>query len=191
MSKTVTITRDSILSAAVTCDMLVELAVSHCGYTADVAKDLATKTLSRPSKLLQGLDCAKLRTIVAQKLELIAGFTDGVFSHCFVCLKDEADEDISKAGANTGGVRRGSKLAGAYYVAKKPTSASVLGGDAGKWEIWQHVWNCASFEEFFKAAPAKGVTSTNRPISASTEINWAVKSGWIVAGVKPEPAPAS
>jgi hypothetical protein len=188
MSKTLSVTRDAILSADFTRDMLVELAVAHCGYAANTANELADKTLSKPSKLMAGLDCQKLRTVLCQKLEQVAGFTDGKFTHTFVCLKadPEPDLDINAAGKNTGGAARSSKLSGAYYVAKKSTSASVSGGDEGKWAIWQHIWNCSSFEEYFAKCPPKSTKKSGTIISAASEMNYAVRTGMIVPGVKPE-----
>lgn len=135
---------------------------------------------------------------------------DGAVELDFACLEPKAEErkertkqgeDSAAAGEDTGpafgantrkrGAAGGAKAApkhtgavprtGKYKVAKRPASGSVNGDDAGKWEIWQHVWNCTSFEEYFAKAPAKGATSaTNRIITASMEMNWALKSGWIV-----------
>ena len=105
----------------------------------------------------------------------------------------EAEPDpMSRAGANTrkkasSGAKKAPAFSGKtprtgrYSIVRRPDSGSVNGDDEGKWAIWQHVWNCSSFEEYFAQAPAKSVTSkTGRVITASMEIAWALKSGWIV-----------
>jgi hypothetical protein len=187
MSKTITITRDAILSADVTRAMLIELATRQCGYAAQTAAELADKTLSKPSALLKKLDCQKLRTLLIQKLELVAGFTEGKFTFAFTCLKaDNDDMDIGNAGKNNGGSRKtSSKLTGEYHVARRTTNDSSNGGDAGKWEIWQHIWTCTTFEDFFAKAPAKAQKKSGTIITPASEMNYAIRSGMIKVGPKP------
>lgn len=182
----VTITKSALFSAAFTRDMLLEVAVKLCGYSMEAAVKLADSKLAKPSKLMAGLEAAKLRTVLDQKLsqspdeEYGELYRTEALTWEFECLPDL---DIGNAGRNTKrntggatGAKRASKLSGAYEVVKKAGNAEA---DEGKWAIWQYVWNCVSFEEYFAHAPAKSVTKTGRVISASSEIQWAVKSGWI------------
>lgn len=187
MSKTITVTRDTILTADVTRAMLIELATRQCGYAGNIAAELADKTLSKPSALLKKLDCQKLRTVLIQKLEQVAGFNEGKFTFAFTCLKADPDDmDIGKAGANNGGSRKtSSKLTGEYHVARRTTNESSNGGDAGKWEIWEHIWNCTTFEEFFAKAPAKAQKKSGTIITPASEMNYAIRSGMIKVGPKP------
>lgn len=188
--QTRSVTQSALFSAAFTRDMLIELAVGCEFYTLEAATKLADATLSKPSKTMANLDCAKLRTVLDKKLhdapeDQFGHYKTGEMDFDFQCLPDL---DIGRAGANTkrqtadkgdkAPRQPKSKLSGAYRTVKKAGNAEA---DAGKWEIWQHVWNCASFEEFFAAAPVKAVTKTGRVITASSEINWALKSGWIAA----------
>jgi hypothetical protein len=182
--QTVSVTRTALFSVEFTRAMLIELAVGCKFYTVEAAIKLADQTLAKAGKTMAALDCAKLRTILDKKLtdapdDQFGHYKTGEMDYDFECL---ADLDIGKAGANTkrGGAsaprKSSSKLAGAYTVVKK---SGVAEKDEGKWAIWQHVWSCTTFEEFFAKAPTKSVTKTDRVISAASEINWAIKSGWI------------
>lgn len=75
-------------------------------------------------------------------------------------------------------------LTGAYHVAKRPGTKSTEASDPAKWEIWQHIWGCRTFEEFYKNAPEKASRSSGKPITRQSELNWALKQGWIVPGEK-------
>lgn len=188
----VTITRAALTSEYFTLDMLSEVAIRMFAKSADWVKKMAEGTLSKPSKTYANLSYNKLRTTLDKLLtdspadEYGELYAKGELTWEFECLPDL---DIGNAGKNTKRERKTadgapkaprSKLSGAYKVVKKPASASVTGGDAGKWEIWQHVWGCTSFEDFFAKAPKKALTSaTNRVITPSMEINWALKCGWI------------
>lgn len=196
--QTVQVTASAIFSAAFTVPMVMELAVSpFVGYTQAAAEKLASEQLAKGSakrgnrSTASGdLPAAKLRTCIVNKLQNNPDIADTFaeangFAFEFNCLADE--QDMSKAGANkakrnTGaGSSKGATgdLTGAYVVKKQGVKCSAE-TDAGKWEIWQHVWACQSFEEFFAKCPAKGVTSkTNRVITARSEILWALKSKWI------------
>lgn len=178
--QTILINKTALFSAAVTRAMLLELAVTCKFYTAEAAEAMADATLSKPSKLLSTLECPKLRTILDQKLTQSSDdeygqlYKSDQFNFDFMCLAD-IELDIGSAGKNSGTRSSTSKLTGNYEVVKVHAS-----NDEGKDAIWSHIWTCTSFEEFFKAAPAKGFTSkTNRAISASSEIGWALKSKWI------------
>ena len=190
----VTITRAAITSEYFTLDMLREVAIKLLGKTEDWVTKMAAGTLSKPSKNFASLSYNKLRTTLDKLLtdspaeEYGELYNKGELTWEFECLPDL---DIGNAGKNTkrerktaDGQPKASKprttLSGAYEVAKRPNSPSVTGGDAGKWEIWEHVWACNTFEEFFAKAPKKTfTTATNRMITPSMEINWALKCGWI------------
>jgi hypothetical protein len=193
------VTKSSLQSTVVTRAMLLELAVTKFGYTESAANKLADQKLkTREAQHANGdagrgtssadLECAKLRTILLQKFAADdcddgAFFSAGEFYFEFQHLPDLKMGNAGKNTKGTGTKRaasapRVSKLVGAYEVVKQagPTADS----DAGKWDIWQHVWTCDSFESFFATAPKKGVTTaTQRVVSASSEIGWAVKQGWI------------
>lgn len=183
------ITRNDILSETVTLDMLREICTKYLDMSAEAVAKTAEQTLNKPSKLMATLSFAKLRTIVDKKLtdspadELGELYASGKLELEFDCLPDL---DIGNAGKNTKRERKATadgapkaprtKLSGAYDVTKKAGNSEA---DEGKWEIWQHVWSCTSFEEYFAKAPAKAVTKTGRVVTASSEIQWAVKCGWI------------
>ena len=184
----VTITRAAITSEAFTLDMLREVAIKLLGKSEEWFTKMAEGTLSKPSKAYANLSYNKLRTTLDKLLtdspaeEYGELYAKGELTWEFECLPDL---DIGNAGKNNKRERkatdgatktRASKLAGEYEVVKKAGNAET---DAGKWEIWQHVWTCTSFEEFFAKAPAKAVTKTGRVVTASSEIQWAIKSGWI------------
>lgn len=187
----VTVTKSALFSESFTFAMLTEVGVRYLGMSDEAVAKTATATLAKASKTMANISYAKLRTVIATKLRNHPDYNDtfnsGELQLEFDCLPDL---DIGKAGANkrarkaaptgeattkraTGATPR----AGAYKVAKRSGSMEA---DAGKWEIWQHVWSCSSFEEYFASAPAKGVTKTGRVITAASEMGWAIKSGWIV-----------
>lgn len=186
------VTKDSLFSEAVTCAMLREMASKLFQMSDEAIEKSASEPLTKGTKHMKELTCAKLRTILATKL---ANSPDDEFGQLWrngeleVEFDHLPDLDIGKAGANTkrGGAAgtRPTKLVGEYHVVKKSGTADK---DPGKWAIWEHVWACSSFEDFFKAAPAKSTTATNRVISASSEIQWALKSGWIKAGKAEQPS---
>lgn len=200
------ITKDFIQSAACTVEILKEIAVK-LGYTQAAADKMATQPLkTRDAAKANGttgtkpgsshaadLPGAKLRTILLHKFaandcEYGCDFAKGELTMEIHCLPDL---DIGKAGsankkAGATGPRRG-KLTGEYKVVKctKP-NGPTNGGDAGMWEIWKHIWECTSFEEYFAKCPAKGVKSGGKGsvISASSEMNYAIKCGFIVPVAK-------
>lgn len=187
--QTRSVTQSALFSADFTRAMLIELAVGCGFYTLEAVTKLAEQKLAKPSKNLAGLECCKLRTVLDKKLhdaaeEDYGHYKTGEMDYDFTCLPD-LDLDIGRAGANTKRERKTADPSspkakatrtGGYTVTKK---SGVADADEGKWAIWQHVWTCTSFEEYFAKAPAKSVTKTGRVISASSEIAWAVKSGWI------------
>lgn len=184
MAQKILVTKSFILSADCTLAMLTEVALKclHCSQAA--IDKLAGQTLKGASADVAKLEHAKLRTVILTKFghdncEYGAKFAAGELYVTMDHLPD-LELDMNQAGANTkkASAKRASKLAGRYVVVK----ARDMSGDAGKQEIWQHVWNCTSFEEFFSKAPAKAFTTkTNRMITAASEIQWALKSGWIAA----------
>lgn len=194
----VTVTKSALFSEAFTIAMLTELGSRYLGMSDEAIAKTAAATLAKPSKDMINLSYAKLRTVLATKLgnspDYDATFKEGKLELEFDCLPDL---DIGKAGANkrtrkTAGDATAKRTpvgrtprTGAYKVAKRSGSMEA---DAGKWEIWQHVWACSSFEEYFAKSPAKGVTKTGRVITAASEMGWAIKSGWIVPEVAEQPA---
>lgn len=186
---------DFFNATIVTPDMIVDLARGlglSDEYIAKMqAQKLAKSSGGKGGKSSGAADCpdAKLRTIVLQKLQqpndLVTDFAHGnTFEFEFACLPDDQPEpDINAAGANkqrkarSTGRKQG--LTGAYRVAKRGLKCTVE-SDPAKFALWQFVWECKSFEEYFAKAPAKAVTRTNRIITATSEMLWAVKCGWIV-----------
>lgn len=187
-----------VFSAACTLPMLMELAQhAFVGYSQDAAEKLAAAKLKGAAvgndRIGKGssagvgdLEAPKLRTCIVNKLQdspdVGDAFKSGDMEFEFNCL---ADLDMGTAGANKAKRATSQRTAsavgtmvGAYAVVKAGVKCTVE-TDPGKWAIWQHVWACGSFEEFFATAPAKGVTKTGRVITARSEIQWAMKSGWI------------
>lgn len=192
-----TITSDFIFSNECTLEMLTEIAVhkDFCAMSQDAVTKLASQQLKNgsarkgnKSHASGDMPFAKLRTVIVQKLqdspEQGEVFKAGNLQFEFACLADEQQEpDINAAGKNkakssTGPRATSSDLKGAYTVEKKGVKCSEE-TDPGKWAIWQHVWSCSSFEEYFAKAPKKQVTRTGRVITATSEIRWAIKSKWI------------
>lgn len=175
----------------VTPAMVLELAQA-LGYSAEAAAKLATAKLSKPTKNVANCPDAKLRTCVLQKLqqpnELVSNFAHGnSFEFEFTHLPDvQAEPDIGAAGANNSRKARASssgakgKLTGAYKVMRKDGLRCTEQTDPEKFALWQHVWQSGTFEQYFAQAPAKAVTRTGRIITASSEMLWAIKCGWVV-----------
>lgn len=190
----VKVTRDYIFSTACGKDVLLEIAVKYLGYTQEAAEKLATVQLSKGangkgarSNGVGDLPQNKLRTIVVQKLQDSTDYGD-TFKTNELQLEIDClpDLDIGKAGANkakrttaSGTKGHSGPLTGAYVVANRNGSKCTAESDPDKWQIWQHIWTCNTFEEYFSKAPKKGTTAKGRVITASSEMLWAVKSGWI------------
>lgn len=191
-----TVTKDFLFSNECTLEMLTEIA-THKDYLAQTqewvsklaSQELRNGSAKKGSKSHASGDMpyAKLRTVIVQKLqdspEQGEVFKAGNMQFEFACLQDVPPEpDINAAGKNKAKRQASSgtatELKGAYVVVKKGLKCDEA-TDPGKWAIWQHVWGCGSFEEFFQKAPKKGVTKTGRVVSATSEIRWALKSGWI------------
>jgi hypothetical protein len=196
------VTSAAFFTEAVTCEQVCQIALG-LGLTQDYVDAMLAQSLKGASKGNGGkgkggsngvgnLSCAKLRTIVMQKLtqpnDLVSNFADpaGSFEFEFTGpnFPDLAPEqDINAAGSNkkASGARPRStngKLSGAYVVVKcglKCTEQS----DPEKYALWQHVWTSGTFEQYFANAPKKAVTCTGRIITASSEMLWAVKCGWV------------
>lgn len=249
--KTILVTKDALLSTIFNRDMLIELAVGTGAYELKGATQMADAKLSKPSKLIAGLDCPKLRTTLIQKLEVMRPeFLDGGFNYEFKCntnhkaarshkrpdapkaapwsadwvdvecqaewdyggepmnaaadaiwdeqehranggaprtyaefcattsTKAEPEMDIGKAGANNkrkSGVRTG-KHSGAYEIVKV---VKATNDEAKEAALRQHIWTSATVEEYYKKADAKYVSKTGRVVTATDELNWAFKNGWI------------
>lgn len=138
---------------------------------------------------------SKLRTIVLQKLQhandLVSAFTAPTdsFEYEFTGPEfpdEQAEPDINSAGQNTrqrASAPRAGKQQGAYVVVKRGLKCTME-QDPEKFKLWQFVWNCKTFEEFYQQAPKKAITKTGRIITAASEMAWAIKSGWVkpVAG---------
>lgn len=194
------ITAAAFLTEAVTCEQVVQIALA-LGMTQTYCDTMLAQSLKGASRGngragkggsngVGNLTCAKLRTIVMKKLsepnDLVSDFATGNgfdFEFTGPSFPDETaapEQDINKAGANKRGTGapRASKLTGGYVVVKKGLKCTAE-QDPEKYAMWQHVWNCSSFEQFFAAAPAKAITKTGRIITAASEMGWAVKSGWV------------
>lgn len=188
-----TVTKDFLFSNDCTLAMLKEIAVhkDFLGQTEAWVDKLASQQMANGSQKKGAkshasgdMPYAKLRTVIVQKLQdsptVGQVFKEGNMQFEFACLQDEPPQPDASKKAGTARKQAAPKqdLQGAYVVVKKGVKCTAE-TDAGKWQIWQHVWACHSFEEFFKAAPAKAVTKTGRVVTARSEILWAVKSGWI------------
>jgi hypothetical protein len=183
----------AIFSTAFTYPMLEELA-AFVDMTPDQIKQAASATLKGASKTVAALCAPKLRTMICKKLteaqDYGAAFTEGNLEMEFTCLPDivAEEQDIGNAGKNKSTVSgkrshaTGGKMSGAYTVNAKGNASlsAVEQRDAGRWEIVKHILACASVEEFAKVAPAKAIKKVGSLTTASSEFNYAVRSGWIV-----------
>lgn len=186
------VTQAELFSANFTRAMLIELAVGCGFYSQEASEKLADQNLSKPSKTMAGLDCPKLRTILDKKLhdapeDDFGHYKTGEMDYDFNCLPDL---DIGNAGKNTKRERkekpegdtkpRATKLTGAYEIVKQTKSGTATnGGDEGMYEIWKHVWECRSFEEYFAVCPKKAVKRSGTVVTAASEIGYALRSGFI------------
>lgn len=187
---------DFFNATVVTPEMVVELAAA-LGMTEAAIRKLQAQSLAKASGGRGGkssgtadLPDGKLRTTVLNKLsngnDICAGFTHGnSFEWEFKHLPDVAPEpDINAAGQNTARKQRaatskGSPLTGAYVVVRKDGLRCTQESDPEKYALWQYVFGCSTFEEYFAKAPKKAVTRTQRIITASSEMLWALKQGWV------------
>lgn len=182
----------------ITPTMVTELA-SGLGLSKEYISKMQAQDLKKPSgsgraRTNGASNCpdAKLRTIVLKKLQepndIVSGFAAGAsFEYEFQCFEDEKPApDINSAGANNtrkpraNAPKSGSvQQQGAYTVLKRGLKCTVE-QDPEKFNMWQHVWNSKTFEEYYANAPKKAVTRTGRIITAASEMAWAIKSGWVV-----------
>lgn len=188
----ITVTKDFLFSNECTYEMLVEIAThkDFCDMSQAAVEKLAKQQLRNGSERKGNkshasgdMPYAKLRTVMVQKLQdsptvgevFKAGNMQFEMQHL-------PDMDINAAGKNkaksSGNRATSSDLKGAYTVEKKGVKCTEE-TDPGKWAIWQHIWACSSFEEYFQKAPKKAVTRTGRVITASSEMRWALKSKWV------------
>lgn len=189
--RVITISQDFIFSQACTDAMLFEIAThkDFGGMTQAAANKLAEQQLNKASGGKGGksngvgdLPLAKLRTVLVNKLQnnpdIAQVFKEGNLQFEMQHLQEET---MASAGANKQrGTRAPSrKLQGEYVVVRKDGLKCTAETDPGKWDIWQHVWECNNFEQYFAKAPKKSVTRTGRVITASSEMLWAVKCGWV------------
>ena len=98
------ITKDSLFSEAVTCAMLREMASKLFSMSDEAIEKSASEPLTKGTKHMKELTCAKLRTILATKL---ANSLDDEYGQLWrngeleVEFDHLPDLDINKAGANT------------------------------------------------------------------------------------------
>lgn len=125
---------------------------------------------------------------VIEMLESNEGFNDtfkeGNLQLEINCLPDL---NIASAGANKArGQRRApSQLTGPYKVVNTRALKCTEASDPTKYALWQLIWTSNSYEQFFQRAKECKMekvftTSTNRLITARSEVNWATKCGWIL-----------
>lgn len=182
-------------------EMVVQLA-KGLGMTDAAIEKLSKQQLAKASgngrKGSNGtsdLPDGKLRTVVLNKLshanDLCSNFTHGsVFEYEFhgAMFPDEKPApDINAAGQNTRKQRAnapgrvgGVQQTGAYRVVNSKGLKCTEASDPEKYALWQFVWQCKTFEEYYAKAPKKAVTRTNRIITAASEMAWAIKSGWVM-----------
>lgn len=77
-------------------------------------------------------------------------------------------------------------LRGFYRVVDKSRLQATPTSDPGKWSIWQHIWECRSFEDLARACPEPAFTRTRRRITWQSEAMHAIKCGWIVPLAEPD-----
>jgi hypothetical protein len=72
-------------------------------------------------------------------------------------------------------------LEGGYIVLIRNHLQATEQTDPAKWALWEIIWDCSSFEELARRAPAPVNTlRTGRRITWRTEVRWALKQGWII-----------
>lgn len=163
------------------------LASPQC--TTDILTCIATESLglSKDDVIALGLQ-GKLVKTITELLETNEGYHDtfkeGNLQLEISCLPDL---NIANAGANKArGQRRApSQLTGPYKVVNSRALKCTEASDPTKFALWQLIWGSNSYEEFFQKAKDSKMekvvtTSTNRLITARSEINWATKCGWIL-----------
>lgn len=179
----ITVTQDFINSNECTAEMLQELA-THKDFGAMQQEEVAK--LQKVTNKKDTLPQQKLRSVLVGHLtnsnNVGEVFKAGNMQFEFNCLPDldinAAGQNKAKRKASTAGSGTATELKGNYVVVKQGVKCTEE-TDPGKWAIWQHVWACNSFEEYFQKAPKKAVTRTGRVITAASEMRWAVKSKWV------------
>jgi hypothetical protein len=179
-------------------EMVVQLAAG-LGCTPEYIAKLQAQKLAKASGGKGGrsngagdLPDGKLRTVVLQKLQqpndIVSGFAQGCsFEYEFhgeMFPDEKPAPDINAAGQNNRKQRaprgNGAAQQGAYKVVNRNGLKCTAESDPEKFALWQFIFNCNTFEQYYAQAPKKAVTRTNRIITAASEMGWAIKCGWIV-----------
>lgn len=191
--QTITINEAFINSAECTFEMLREVALhkDYAALTQEQFDALAKKPNGKKDTLPNSMLRKELVKILKHADTQSAVFNDGKMEFEMQHLPDP----LAQLAANKSAGRKDTvALKGAYVVKNSNALKCTAESDPGKWSIWQHVWACKSFEEYFAKAPKKATTRTDRLITASSEIRWALKCGWIaMAQQEPvqQPAPTN
>lgn len=187
----------SVVTPAMVQQLALGLGMSQAAIDKLAKQQLAKASGGRGGRTNGAGDCpdAKLRTVVLNKLQhendLVSNFTHGVvFEYEFngPDFPDETPEpDINAAGQNNARKQRAPKQGGngavqqgAYRVVKTNGLKCTAESDPEKFALWQILFSCNTFEEYYAKAPKKAVTRTQRIITAASEMGWALKSGWVV-----------
>lgn len=184
----VNVTNDLLLNPACSADMLRELLTTTLGYSDEAAEKIMAQTLSKAGGVMKTLAHNQARTVIMKKLqdhpELGESYTSGKLRVQFQCLATPEEPKTAQQQEKKSGAPRSSttgSLRGAYWVKKQRNI-----DDAGQKEVYDALWSCRSFEEFYAKAPAKSVTRTGRAVTSVNVMGYAIKMGWIVAGEKPQ-----
>lgn len=203
--------KDFFNATVVTPAMVVQIAKA-LGMSEEAITKLQAQKLAKASGGKGGrsngaadLPDGKLRTVVATKLanknDLVDGWSQESFFEMEFHGPDFPDEqpepDINAAGANNARKQRASakpgnvggvQQKGHYVVVNCKGLKCTAESDPEKFNLWQHVWNSKTFEEYYANAPKKAVTRTQRIITAASEMAWAIKSGWVRPATEEEVA---
>lgn len=198
--KVITVKYADFFNATVVTTEMVEQIAAALGMTAEAIAKLKAQKLAKASGGKGGrsngtadLPDGKLRTVVSTKLanqnDYVTGWGQGAeFEFEFNgpnFAEEQPEPDINAAGANkqrkarSTGQRTNGVQKGAYRVVKQGLKCTAE-QDPEKFKLWQFVWQCGTFEEYYAKAPAKAITRTGRIITAASEMAWAIKSGWVV-----------
>lgn len=74
---------------------------------------------------------------------------------------------------------------GSYTIDPRGTRFADPATDSGRWEIWQHIWACRNFADYFAKAPrsaTKNTRSGSHPITRESEMAYALALRYVLPG---------
>src|SRR5574337_1294316 len=74
---------------------------------------------------------------------------------------------------------------GSYTIDPRNTRFADPATDPGRWEIWQHIWECRNFADYFARAPkraTKHMPSGTQTVTPESEMVYALALRYVIPG---------